>query len=263
MATACCSLFILSTGSFRRLLCCYSSFRQIIKDMKKKIPVARWLTLFIVWWTVNLRGTIKIDWTELCYKPLDGVEDTTACQRELCVPVYNRRLSQPNLEIVQVVADRRVLPHLPANKLHWDTGTSPTGLPLACASCCNSDFPWSRRCRRACPPAYHNSSLLRNFERGIRRVRRKMRRRWADGKGGGGVTLTQFPPFPVVPFMLTHFYFVDPQVHWPWLFHWVTVGPKHNSPARTIPRKTPCGTHSSHAWDTNTTREQQNEWLSL
>lgn len=188
MATACCSLSILSTGSFRGLLCC---FRQIRR-------VARWLTLFIVCWTVNLRGTIKIDWTELCYKPLDGVEDTTACQRELRVPVYNLRLPQPNVEIFQVVADRRVLPHLPANKLHWDTRTSPTGLPLACASCCNSDFPWSHRCRRACPPAYHNSSLLRNFERGIRRVRRKMRRRWADGKGWGHYFDT-VPPFSHCP----------------------------------------------------------------
>lgn len=58
------------------------------------------------------------------------------------------------------------------------------------------DFPWSRRCRRACPPPYHNSSLLRNFERGIRRVRRKMRR-WADGNRG--VALTQFPYFPPLP----------------------------------------------------------------
>lgn len=58
------------------------------------------------------------------------------------------------------------------------------------------DFPWSRRCRRTCPPPYHNSSLLRNFDGGIRRVRRKMRR-WADRNRG--VTLTQFPPFPRRP----------------------------------------------------------------
>lgn len=38
---------------------------------------------------------------------------------------------------VEVVADCRG-PHLLANKLHWDTRTSPTGLPLACAPCCNS-----------------------------------------------------------------------------------------------------------------------------
>ncbi len=58
------------------------------------------------------------------------------------------------------------------------------------------DFPWSRHRRRACPPPYHNSSLLRNFERGIRRVQRKMRR-WADRNRG--VALTQFPPFLPLP----------------------------------------------------------------
>ncbi len=93
------------------------------------------------------------------------------------------------------------------------------------------DFPWSHRCRRACPPPYHNSSLLRNFERRIRRVWRKMKG-WADRNRG--VALTQFPPFPVAPFMLTHFCFVNLQVHWACLVHWVTAGPKHNSAYRTV-----------------------------
>lgn len=36
-------------------------------------------------------------------------------------------------------------------------------------------------------------------------------RRWADRNRG--VALTQFPPFADAPFMLTHFCFVNPQVH--------------------------------------------------
>lgn len=56
-------------------------------------------------------------------------------------------------------------------------------------------------------------------------------RRWADRNRA--VALTQFPPFHVAPFMLTHFCFVNPQVHWPCLVHWVTAGPKHNSASRT------------------------------
>lgn len=117
------------------------------------------------------------------------------------------------------------------------------------------DFPWSHRGRRACPPPYHNSSLLRNFERGIRRVRRKMRR-WADRNRG--VALTQFPPFAVAPFMLTHFCFVNPQVHWPCLVHWVTAGPKHNSASRTA---FPESLHVAHIPVTPGKMTQTHDWL--
>lgn len=100
------------------------------------------------------------------------------------------------------------------------------------------------------PTALPQQLITQKLLRGIRRVWRKMRR-WADRSRS--VTLTQFPPFPVAPLMLTHFCSVNPQVHRPCLVHWVTACPKHNSASRTyVLRKLPCGTHSSHSWENYT-----------
>lgn len=62
------------------------------------------------------------------------------------------------------------------------------------------DFPWSHPCRRACPPPYHNSSLLRNFRWGLGGRR---------GRWWGGQTWTRaslWHSSPLVPF---------PQSYWP------------------------------------------------
>lgn len=57
--------------------------------------------------------------------------------------------------------------------------------------------------------------------------------------------------FAVVSYTLTHFKFVSLQVHWLRLVHWVTAGPKQNSPLGNIPRKTPCSPNSSPSMNNN------------
>lgn len=80
------------------------------------------------------------------------------------------------------------------------------------------------------PTTLPQQLITQKLWKGIRGVWRKMRT-WADRNRG--FALTQFPPFPVVSFMLTHFCSVNLQVHCPCLVHWVTAGPKHNLASKT------------------------------
>lgn len=63
----------------------------------------------------------------------------------------------------------------------------------------------------ACPPAYQNSSLPRNFERGIRSAEEDEEA--ADEQEQGRRLWHSSPSFAVASFMLTHFKFVNLQVH--------------------------------------------------
>lgn len=99
------------------------------------------------------------------------------------------------------------------------------------------------------PTTLPQQLITQKLWREIRGVWRKMRR-WADRNRG--FALTQFPPFPVVSFMLTHFCSVNPQVYWPCLVHSVTAGPKHNSASRTSFPEVLYVRQTSHSWENDT-----------
>lgn len=80
------------------------------------------------------------------------------------------------------------------------------------------------------PTALPQQLITQKLWKGIRGVWRKMRT-WADRNRS--FALTQFPLFPVVSSMLTHFCSVNLQVYCPCLVHWVTAGPKLNSASKT------------------------------
>lgn len=98
---------------------------------------------------------------------------------------------------VEVVTDCRG-PHLPANKLYWDTRTSPTGLPLACAHCCHSDqtFPdpiTAGGCAHRPTTTAHYSETLKGGLGGCGG-------RWRGGQTGTGASLWHSSPlFPLPP----------------------------------------------------------------
>lgn len=112
------------------------------------------------------------------------------------------------------------------------------------------DFPWSHHGGRACPPPYHNSSLLRNSGGGLE---------GCGGRRGGGQTGTgaslwhSSPLFPRCPLHADPLLLCQPSGT-------LTLpGPLGHSRTKTylsfpdlVPRKPPCGMHSSHSWENDT-----------
>lgn len=113
-------------------------------------------------------------------------------QLSLSSHAISRRASFRNETHFKVVTDCRG-PHLPANKLHWDTRTSPTGLPLACASRCNSGqtFPdpiaAGGRAHRPTTTAHYSENLKGGLG--------GCGGRWGGGQTGTGTLLWHSSPF--------------------------------------------------------------------
>lgn len=113
-------------------------------------------------------------------------------QLSLSSHAISRWASFRNETHFKVVTDCRG-PHLPANKLHWDTRTSPTGLPLACASRCNSGQTFPDPI--AAGGRAHQPTTTAHYSENLKGGLGGCGGRWGGGQKGKGTLLWHSSPF--------------------------------------------------------------------